>query len=273
MPTVQLRDTHLFYQQNGEGIPCLVMHGGLGLDHSYLLPSLMPLGDTLKLIAYDHRGNGQSGRPPLDTLTFENFCSDADALRAHLGFAQVAVMGHSFGGCVALEYALRYPERVSHLILVGTTARSDLGSASAAARMERKGVSPEIAAAFSMPLDNNAALARFFAVAAPLYYHTFDAGLADRHLREVVFEVTATTRGLGLLQRWDLRSLLNEVRLPTLIVAGADDVIFPPSHAMALRDGIAGSQLVVFERSGHHPYAEEPVEYADVVRNWIGRVP
>jgi pimeloyl-ACP methyl ester carboxylesterase len=96
------------------------MHGGLGFDHTSLHPWLDPLGEEMHLIYYDHRGNGRSGRPPLETLTFEQFCADADALRAHLGYEKVAVLGYSFGGFIALEYALRYPERLSHLILLDT---------------------------------------------------------------------------------------------------------------------------------------------------------
>ena len=96
------------------------MHGGLGFDHYALHPWLDPFGEQMHLIYYDYRGNGRSGRPPLETLTYEPFCSDADAVREHLGFEKIAVLGYTFGGGVALEYALRYPEHLSHLILVRT---------------------------------------------------------------------------------------------------------------------------------------------------------
>ena len=80
MPIVQLNGTDLFYLPPvGQGTPCLVMHGGLGFDHTYLHPWLDPLGDIFDLIYYDHRGNGRSGRPPLDTLTLSQFAADADA--------------------------------------------------------------------------------------------------------------------------------------------------------------------------------------------------
>ena len=82
----------------------------------------------MHLVYYDHRGNGRSGRPPSETIIFEQLCSDADALRKHLGFEEVCVLGHSFGGFVALEYALRYPERISHLILLDTAPTLDYGA-------------------------------------------------------------------------------------------------------------------------------------------------
>src|SRR5215213_1668466 len=94
MPVAHLNGTELFYVEIGEGLPCLVMHGGLGFDHIYMHPWLDPLGDVMHLVYYDHRGNGRSGRPPWATLAWERLCADADALRGHLGFEKVAVIGH-----------------------------------------------------------------------------------------------------------------------------------------------------------------------------------
>jgi len=106
LPIIPANGTELYYVEAGSGLPCLVMHGGLGVDHTYLHPWLDPLGDVLRLIYYDHRGNGRSGRPALETLTFDQFCADADTLRSALGLDRVAVMGSSYGGFIALEYAV-----------------------------------------------------------------------------------------------------------------------------------------------------------------------
>ena len=95
VPVIRLNATEVFYSEVGEGIPCLVMHGGLGFDHTYMRPWLDPLGDVMRLVYYDHRCNGRSGRPPLETLTFERLCAGADALRERLGFEEGAVMSHS----------------------------------------------------------------------------------------------------------------------------------------------------------------------------------
>src|SRR5262245_56401526 len=120
MAIAHLNDTDLFYTTVGAGLPCLVMHGGLGFDHTYLHPWLDPLGDTLQLIYYDHRGNGRSGRPPKETMTHAQFAADAAALASYLGHEKVAVLGHSYGGFIGLEVALRHPDRLSHLVLVDT---------------------------------------------------------------------------------------------------------------------------------------------------------
>src|SRR3972149_6036360 len=119
MTHMQIRDVSLFVKVIGQGYPLVLMHGGPGLDHTSLLP-LQPLAEQFTLIFYDHRCNGRSEGAEVSSMTFENLTGDADALRQTLGFDRWAVLGHSFGGMVALEYALRYPERVSHLMLMDT---------------------------------------------------------------------------------------------------------------------------------------------------------
>src|SRR5512136_1148522 len=119
MSNMQIRDVSLFVKVMGQGYPLVLMHGGPGLDHTSLLP-LQPLADQFTLIFYDHRCNGRSEGAEVSSMTFENLTADADALRQTLGFDKWAVLGHSFGGQVALEYALRYPDSLSHLILVDT---------------------------------------------------------------------------------------------------------------------------------------------------------
>jgi proline iminopeptidase len=114
--TVSIRDVSLFVEVVGRGYPLLLMHGGPGADHWSMLP-FRRCADRLTLIFYDHRCNGRSEGAPVSSMTWENLTADADALRQHLGFEKWAVLGHSFGGHVALEYALRYPASLSHLVL------------------------------------------------------------------------------------------------------------------------------------------------------------
>src|SRR5512132_4107667 len=123
MPTMPIRDVSLHVEVIGHGYPLLLMHGGPGADHWTMLP-FRRLADQFTLIFYDHRCNGRSTGAPVTSMTWENLTADADALREALGFERWAVLGHSFGGHVALEYALRYPDRLSHLILLDTGATS-----------------------------------------------------------------------------------------------------------------------------------------------------
>ena len=94
----------MFAEVIGHGHPLVLMHGGPSLDHFTLLP-FRQLADRFTLIFYDHRCNGRSAGAPVSSMTWENLTADAEALRQELGFERWAVLGHSFGGMVALEYA------------------------------------------------------------------------------------------------------------------------------------------------------------------------
>lgn len=123
MTTMSIRDVRLFVEVVGRGYPLALMHGGPGGDHWTMLP-FRQLADQFTVVFYDHRCNGRSTGAPVTSMTWENLTADADALRQRLGFEKWAVLGHSFGGKVALEYALRYPESLSHLILLDASGDS-----------------------------------------------------------------------------------------------------------------------------------------------------
>jgi proline iminopeptidase len=261
--------TELFHVEVGSGLPCLVMHGGLGVDHTQFREALDPLGDVLLLVYYDHRGNGRSGRPPLATLTLARFAADADALRAHLGFERVAVLGHSYGGCLALQYALRYPRRVSHLILVGTTAAWD-HTDEVIAELRRRSPSARVLSAFLDPPTDVAAFAESqHLVTAALGFHDSDPLHVERLFGETVWSPAACARSRELMADCDVAARLDEIEVPALVLVGRHDVFCPPSQAERLRLGIPDSEMVVFERSGHYPFVEEPETFRGAVRSWL----
>ena len=138
---IAIRDVSLFVEVVGHGYPLVLMHGGPSLDH-LSLSSFRRCADQFTLIFYDHRCNGRSDGAPVSSMTWENLTADADALRARLGFDRWAVLGHSFGGHVALEYALRYPDRLSHLVLLDTGADSHWARQNAPQVLARRGYRP-----------------------------------------------------------------------------------------------------------------------------------
>src|SRR5579864_4457777 len=96
-------------------IPCLALHGGPALDHTYFKPWLTPLTDLFQFVYVDHRGTGRSSEAPCHTYRLRQMADDLEALRVYLGLGRIAVMGSSYGGFLALTYALAYPDAVSIL--------------------------------------------------------------------------------------------------------------------------------------------------------------
>jgi proline iminopeptidase len=270
MPAVPINDTHIYYIDVGSGLPTLVMHGGLGQDHTFMHPWLDPLADVMRLFYYDHRGNGRSGRGPVDQLTMENFTADADGLRRHLGFEQTGVMAHSFGGFIALEYALRYPNRVSHLILADTVAVLDYTD-EIVANAQRKSNDPEVLSEFFDPnADDDIAFAYHMRAIAPLYFHRYDPALADHLIQGKQLSADAYSRNGPLIDNYNVLPRLGEITAPTLIVVGESDFITPPSQAKRMHEAMPNSELVVLPQSGHYSHVEQSDMFCRVVRAWLG---
>lgn len=259
----------IYYNRVGSGKPALVMHGGLGLDHTCMHPWLDPLGWLLNLVYYDHRCHGRSGRPSISTLTMARLCEDADALRRYLGFSKVIVIGHSFGGCIALEYALHYPQSVSGLILIDTSPSFTHGR-EIVENVCRKSPGKEVFAGLgaALPMDDKEMEANFRAI-LPLYFYEYDPALADRLFTDTVWDAAACRQGQKLMDEYDITSSLSEIHSPTIIIAGRDDFICSPSRACIMHRTIPDSDLAIIEKSGHFPYVEQPEEFFSVVLDWI----
>src|SRR4051812_3936836 len=115
----------LYARAIGRGQPVVVLHGGPDFDSGYLLPDLDRLKDAFRLFYYDQRGRGRSaeGVRPED-VSLSSDLEDLDKVRQHFGLKAPALLGHSWGAVLALEYALRYPTRVSRLIIMNPAPAS-----------------------------------------------------------------------------------------------------------------------------------------------------
>ena len=122
---VPVKNAELFIREIGQGQPIIVVHGGPDFDHTYLLPNMDRLADSYRLIYYDQRGRGKSrGELRLDEISIEQTVDDLNEVRNYLGLDEVAILGHSWGGHVAMHYGLQYPDRLSHMILMNTAPAS-----------------------------------------------------------------------------------------------------------------------------------------------------
>src|SRR5579859_3393849 len=122
--TAAVNGVTLSYSEIGTGIPLLCLHGGMGLDARTLqAPGILELAHHgVRLLLPDQRGHGLSSRCSSADYTHTTWVADAHALAISLGLSRFALLGHSYGGFLALEYAVRWPETLTHLVLVATSA-------------------------------------------------------------------------------------------------------------------------------------------------------
>jgi proline iminopeptidase len=209
-------------------------------------------------------------------MTWENLTADADALRQALGFEQWAVLGHSFGGMVALEYALRYPQSLSHLILMDTCGDTRWVQHNAPDILAKRGYRPDAVETARRFFNGRMAPNEVMPAGMKLlraYYHRLGLALL---VREVVHGLRMKPRpeahifGFSqLLTGWTVMDRLSEIKAPTLVLAGRDDFQFPPEHQSALAAGIANARLELIERAGHNAHSERPADVIRAVRDFM----
>jgi proline iminopeptidase len=276
MSTFSVRDTSLFVQVMGQGYPLLLMHGGPGLDHTSLLP-LLPLSDQCSLIFYDHRCNGRSDSADVSSMTWENLTADAEALRCKLGFDKWIVLGHSFGGMVALEYALRYPSSLSQLILMDTCGDTGWVQQNAPEILAKRGYSAAAVQAARRFYNGQVTPDEYFPTvikfASAYFYRNFFLELAHEvfsagphpKMRPESFIFGHNQ----LLPGWNLMDRLGEITVPTLVLAGRHDFLFPPEHQAMLAERLPDARLELIERAGHNPQMERTNQVVKIVGDFI----
>jgi proline iminopeptidase len=281
--TAQINGTELFYLVEGSGPPLIVLHGGLGFDHTYMRASLEPLEDVRTMIYVDQRGNGRSERPPLETITIPQLAADVDALRDHLGHERVGVLGHSYGGFVALEYATTYPDRVSHLVCEDTSPGVfEPTEAELAERPDPSWITPEIQAGFEYfgslmasgetPTDEG--FRENLPTVAPVYLYRSDPSVLAGNLGDMIVNAEVAMHSMRVaLPGWSVADKLDRVTAPTIVLCGRYDLMTTPECSKRLSTGIAGAELVWFENSGHFPSIEETDAFVSALRAFFARTP
>ena len=274
--TMPIRDVSLFVEVMGHGYPLVLMHGGPGADHWTLWP-FRRCADQFTVVFYDHRCNGRSTGAPVSSRTWQNLTADADALRERLGFERWAVLGHSFGGHVALEYALRYPDRLSHLVLLDTGGDSRWSQQNAAELLAKRGHDPEKVELVRRWFNGQFAPEDMFRILMRIgdaYSHhpslwSMAHDLIHGQWRTKLRPEAMIFACRHLVKGWTVMDRIGEISVPTLIMAGRDDFIFPPEHQLELAAGIPNAHLRIIERAGHNPHTERRSEVIEAVRAFI----
>jgi 3-oxoadipate enol-lactonase len=255
MPFIDVRDITIYYERRGAG-PRLLSISGTGGDLRRP-PSIFdaPIASGFDILAYDQRGLGQSSRPD-KPYTMADYAEDANALLEAIGWDRCLVMGISFGGMVAQELALRYPQRVERLVLACTSSGGAGGSSYPLHEMA--GLSPEEYVRRNLRLADTRRDAAWQADHPAEFQELFDQQMAGRQVGagEPGREAGAR-RQMEARAGHDTYDRLPALRMPVYICGGKYDGIAPPARLEALRQQIPGSSMELFE-GGHLFHRQDP---------------
>ena len=252
--------------------PLICVHGGPGSSHHYF-DRLEDLADTGRaVVVYDQVGCGGSSRPPVDQLDLPVFISELVNLRRRLGLDQAFVLGTSWGGMLAIEYALTQPDGLVGLVLNSTLASATTWAAEA--ERLRDELPEEHAEALRTKPIGDPAYQEAERVFNSRYVCRLDASVLDRWAGARSAEVYRAMWGpnewtmTGKLAGWDVRHRLHEITVPVLLTAGRHDLC-TPLILKQLQDGFPQAPTVVFENSSHTPFLEEPRPFLRTLRRFL----
>jgi proline iminopeptidase len=253
--------------------PVLIAHHGGGGIGSLAEPraTFGPLADEFRVVVFDARGCGLSeGRPP---FSHAQWAADVDGLRDWLGADQIVVAGGSYGGFIAMEYAIAYPGRVRAMILRDTSAdRSNLDRAYENARTQTRITIDwdNFDRYWSGRIRDDEDLKARWAEIIPLYDFEYDPRASAERVEAGIYRHEAHNWCFtSNMPGYDLKPQLPGVRCPTLVTVGRADWVTPVSSAETIDSLIPDSRLVVFEKSGHSPQVEEAGKFQAVIRDFL----
>jgi proline iminopeptidase len=280
-----VRGTRIYFDVEGMGLVpdgpamrerpvAMVIHGGPGGDHSGFKPWFTPLAARLQLVYFDHRGQGRSAAADPATYTLDENVEDMEALRRYLGLRRIVSIGTSYGGMVAMAHAARYPDAVSHLVLIVTAAHGGfIPRAQAIVRKrgtaEQQQVCETLWAGGFRSADQ---MRRYYEVMGPLYARRHDAAAGEAGRARAIYSPAPLNRAFGpegFLRRFDLRGELGSITAPTLILAGRHDWICPVEFSEEIARCIPGSELKVFEGSSHSIRSDEPEAMVEAIFGFV----
>lgn len=280
----------IYYKTIGNGDALVCLHGGPGASHDYLLPYLLPLARTNKLVFIDERGSGRSsGLEDASLYTVENMVEDVEAVRAALNLGKINLLGHSYGGVLAEAYALKYQQNLSHLILCSTFHSTT--QLNAIFQKQLAAMSPELrgriekmekAGLFGHGKDyeKNRYTAEYMQAAwgegyFPYLYQkrpdpNYDPGPAGTSW--TLYREMWGSHGEfvvdGNLVSVEYSDRLGSITVPTLITVGDHDEC-DPSIAQDMQSKIPGSKLVILPESGHMTFVDQPALFIKSVDDFV----
>lgn len=249
MPTLMIRDMQLRYEWRGEGSPLVLLNGALDTIETDWQQHLPAFAARQRVLAYDHRGHGQTSNPSGAFTGYDQLADDLAALLDAFGIAQASFCGFSDGAITLLFFARRFPERVRALVLAGGQHTNDTSSLAMLERMMPERIAarqPARAAQLAALHDPHH---------SPGYWQTLLRAMLPMWRREPAFAPDD----------------LAQISAPTLLIAGENDRFGSPEQQVTMRRALPHSELCIAPRAGHFVMNDQPALFQLVTRDFLSR--
>lgn len=282
---VVVNGTRLWFESEGSGQALVLIPAGPGVPHGYFHPHLSPLAKTQRVVYYDAFGTGKSDRAQGDQkYTFARDVENVEGLRKGLNLGKIDVLGHSYGGMVAQAYALRYPESVRRLILAdsswgGAMSQAHRNNALSELRDQYPEIYERVMKIHAQGIQTCSKEYRDADDAPPsflLFYNNSAFQDLIRTAEPPDSKVLCAIEGEDYdfvagseMAKLDFHRQLKNLNMPILILSGRFDRGMLPRYAVQFKTYAPKARFVMFEKSGHFPFIEEPEEFIQVVADFL----
>ncbi|HEX6811791.1 MAG TPA: alpha/beta hydrolase [Planctomycetota bacterium] len=280
-PSVRRDGFDLHYRTSGSGTPAVFLSGGPGCEVDYVVPIAEHVPTTYQRVFLEQRGTGRSKPPAVDeqTMTLRLVVEDLEALRVHLQQERLLLIGHSWGGMLAMAYAASFPSRVEALILIGTGGptlefQSWFGdNIDARMRPEDLEARRYWEQAMKRGLDPDKAMTEIVRAMTPAYFFDRAKGLEFAvQVQDGFLHMKVNTLLFQDMRKsFDLRPALSTLDRPVLIVHGHQDPIGDKT-VEDIHRVIPRSKLHYIHKSGHFPWLEQPEAFRGAVEKFLEEV-
>lgn len=286
--TVVIDGYKIHLEVKGAGDPILFLPGGPGNSHDYMQGNFGQYYKTNKVIFFDWLGRGKSDNAKNDSeYSVEADVDMMEKIRKHLKLDKMALVGHSYGTVPAQAYTLKYPQRVSKMVLIngfhsGAMWQANCDSYNSYAKTHYPELWAKVDSLRGLGyLSGDGPLKELYGTFPTkyVYYHNtkLKQNVPKERFRGWANEVYVQIIGpdgdfdvSGSMIQQDYRRKLKDVKAPTLIIAGRYDGVSTPEFAVQYKTFMPQARFEMFENSGHNPYLEEPEKFYRLFDEFFG---
>lgn len=273
--TTSADGTRIAYYVAGDlaaGTPLFVLSGGPGSDHRYMRVggSFDRISTDRPVIMYDQRGTSRSGAAPSEPK-LSQWADDVEAVRVAVGSPTLHILGHSFGGIVAMSYAERYTDHLASIIFANSMGTSIAKTENSLQQTFPDRIEEWQRRRAALPPRFKASAIDVFTSLEFVDLHRLEDFLAA--IADYTYNIEVNNALRRDMANLDYADVVASLRVPTLVLHGRYDPVITPSTAWKLHKEIPGSNLVILSATGHLPFAEVPDAFVAAVQQFLRDVP